>query len=247
MELLRDKVVLVTGASSGIGREAAKHLVTKGATVIACARRFDRLQKLQSEVGDKEHLHIMQVDMRSEENIREMFAKIKEQFAGVDILINNAGVSHRSPLLDGDTELWREMLEVNVLSLCICTREAIQQMQDKQVDGHIVHISSMAAHRVPPGGGVYAATKHAVKALTESLRKELRVSGSNIRITSISPALVKTALMTSYLKNEEASNMFTTTKVLDADDVVAAIIYALTQPPHVQVHDILVRSVHQIT
>ncbi|WP_372366329.1 SDR family NAD(P)-dependent oxidoreductase [Candidatus Uabimicrobium sp. HlEnr_7] len=247
MELLQDKVALVTGASSGIGREIAKDLVAKGCKVVACARRYERLQKLREEVSAPERMDIIKVDMREEQEIHDMFSQIKEKWGGVDILINNAGISHRSALIDGDTKLWSEMLNVNVLALCICTREAIQQMQEKEVDGHVLHVSSMAAHRVPPGGGIYAATKHAVKALTESLRKELRVAGSNIRITSISPALVKTALMSDYLKDKEASNLFSKTKVLDSKDVVSAIIYALTQPPHVQVHDILLRSVHQIT
>ena len=245
MEQLQDKVVIVTGASSGIGRAAAKELVSKGANVVACARRYKQLQKLQNEIDNKEKIKIVETDLSKEDSILSLFSETKKNYGGVDILINNAAVSHKSPLMSGDTELWREMLQVNILGLCICTREAINQMQEKNVDGHIIHISSMAAHRVPPGGGVYAATKHAVKALTESLRKELRIAGSNIRITSISPALVKTALMANYLKNE--GSLFENTKVLDDQDVVSAIIYALSQPPHVQVHDILLRSVHQIT
>jgi NADP-dependent 3-hydroxy acid dehydrogenase YdfG len=107
-----------------------------------------------------------------------LFGAIREKFGGVDVLVNNAGLGHDAPLTSGATDEWREMLELNVLALCICTREAIADMRRRGDDGHVVHVSSLAAHRVPPGSGVYAATKFAVRALTEALRQELRALGS---------------------------------------------------------------------
>ena len=117
--------------------------------------------------------HPVACDLRNESDILRMFAEIETLWGGVDILVNNAGLGHKAPLLSGSTEHWREMLDVNILALCVCTREATRQMHARG-QGHVIHISSMSAHRVPPNSGVYSATKFAVRSLTEGLRQELR-------------------------------------------------------------------------
>ena len=240
-------VALVTGASSGIGREIARRLSREGYRLVLCARRFDRLETLATELksqGTEVLTHPL--DLREAEKIPGLFEAARERFGGVDILINNAGLGRRAPLLSGDTSAWREMLEVNVLGLCVCTREAAADMLARKSDAHTVHVSTMAAHRVPPGSGVYSATKFAVRSLTESLRQELRALGSSIRITSVSPGFVETEFAEVYSgSEEEARAVYSQYPMLQASDIAESVWYAISQPAHVQVHDILMRPTQQ--
>lgn len=246
------RVALVTGASSGIGRATAARLAAEGMRVMACARRREALAALEDEVGRASEegpsgeLATQTTDLRDEAQIRALFAATKERFGGVDVLVNNAGLGHHAPLMSGQSERWREMLEVNVLALCICTREAVQDMQARSVAGHVIHISSMAGHRVPSGSGVYSASKYAVRALTEGLRQELRAAGSPIRVTAISPGYVETEFAAHYHKSEEAAEKtYGRFPVLQSSDLAEAVVYVLSQPPHVQVHDLLMRPTDQ--
>ena len=175
-----------------------------------------------------------------------LFQTIRQQWGGVDVLVNNAGLGHREPLMTGKTEAWREMLDVNVLALCICTREAIKDMSDRNRPGHIIHISSMSGHRVPLYSGVYAASKYAVRALTEGLRQELREAEQNIKISSISPGFVETEFAEKYSKSKErAKEVYSRFPVLQPEDIANAVWYILSQPDYVQVHDILLRPTQQ--
>jgi NADP-dependent 3-hydroxy acid dehydrogenase YdfG len=244
------RVALVTGASSGIGRAVARALCARlGMRVGATARRADRLAQLASELADGPgELLPLPADLRDEGQILALFSTLRQRWGGVDVMVNNAGLGHVAPLIAGETDKWREMLEVNVLALCICTREAVQDMQRRGVDGHVIHLSSMGGHRVPKGSGVYAATKFAVRALTEGLRQELRDRGSPVRVTAISPGLVETEFAAHCFGGEQqAREIYGRFKVLEAGDVAEAVLYALGAPPHVQVHDILVRPTDQST
>lgn len=242
----RDRVALVTGASSGIGRAVAESLARAGMRVAACARRAERLEALRDHIGDAGRLLPIAADLRDESAISAMFDRVRERWGGVDVLVNNAGLGHKAPLVSGDSAHWREMLEVNVLALCICTREAVADMRRRDAAGHVIHISSMASHRVPPGSGVYSATKYAVRSLTEGLRQELRELGSPIRVTAISPGFVETEFAAHYHKSEAAAQAtYGRYPVLQPSDVAAAVTYVLGQPPHVQVHDILMRPTEQ--
>jgi len=240
-------VALVTGASSGIGRAIALRLSQEGYNLVICARRKERLDHLMRELessGTDVLSHT--IDLRDTEGIPELFERARERFGGIDVLINNAGLGKQAPLLSGETEAWREMLEVNVLALCICTREATADMLRRKADGHIIHISSMSAHRVPTGSGVYSATKFAVRSLTESLRQELRAIDAPIRITAISPGFVETEFAEVYSGSAElAKEVYSQYPVLQPTDIADALWYALSQPAHVQVHDILVRPTQQ--
>jgi len=160
--------------------------------------------------------------------------------------VNNAGLGHQSPLVSGRTEHWREMLEVNVLGLCICTREAIQDMRRRGDDGHVIHVSSMSAHRVARGGGVYSATKFAVRSLTEGLRQELRELHSGIRVSALSPGFVETGFAEHYQGRAEAAHeTYSRYPVLQPDDMARAVRWILSEPPHVQIHDVLIRPTQQ--
>ncbi len=240
MQQWKDKVALVTGASSGIGAAVAERLAAEGMKVVVTARRAERLDALDG-VAMR-----LPADLRDVEQIAEVFARTREAFGGVDVMINNAGLARPAPLRTGSTEHFREVLEVHVLALAICTREAIADMERQGVAGHVIHISSMASHRVPPGkGGFYAATKHAVRALTEGLRKELRAEGSDIRVSAISPGFVETEF--SFVENgpEKARENYSRFPCLQSEDIAEAVVYTLGQPPHVQVHDLLMRPTRQ--
>jgi NADP-dependent 3-hydroxy acid dehydrogenase YdfG len=247
MERGRCCTALVTGASSGIGREVALALLADGLRVAICARRRERLDELvAASAAPAERVLALAVDLRQEEQIQALFSAIRQRWGGVDVLVNNAGLGHAEPLVSGDTERWREMLEVNVLALCIATREAIADMRRRDAAGHVVHISSMAAHRVPPGSAVYSATKYAVRSLTEGLRQELRELGSPIRVSAVSPGFVETEFAEHYHKSAEAARTtYSRYKVLEADDIARAVVYLLDQPAHVQIHDLLVRPTDQ--
>ena len=245
MERWRDRVALVTGASSGIGRAVARTLLTAGMRVAACARRVERVEALRDEVPGGDLLPL-RADLRDAAQIGRMFASIRQQWGGVDVVINNAGLGYDAPLVSGDSEQWREMLEVNVLAVAVCTREAVQDMRQRGDDGHVLHIASMSSHRVTPQAGMYAATKHGVAALTEGLRQELRALGSGIRVTAISPGFVETEFAEKSSGSKQAAQaIYSRYKVLEADDIAGAVVWALAQPPHVQIHDILLRPTHQ--
>ena len=243
----RDKTALVTGASSGIGRAIARRLCAEGMKVVCCARRAERLEALRAELeGADGELLPVTADLRDETQILSMFATTRERFGGVDVLINNAGLGHLAPLTSGATEHWREMLELNVLALCICTREAVADMRRRGDFGHVIHISSMSAHRVPTQSGVYSATKFAVRSLTEGLRQELRATGSKIRVTAISPGFVETEFAARWNQRPEAAaETYGRYPVIQSEEIADMVAFALSRPAHVQIHDLLVRPTDQ--
>jgi len=243
--LLAGSSAVVTGASSGIGTETARALAAAGAALTLAARRADRLARLAAELGGE--VAVQPTDMRREEDILRLFAVARERFGGVDILVNNAGLGRAAPLGSAPTELWREMLEVNVLGLAIATREAIRDMERRGVAGHVVHVASMAAHRVPgPESAMYAATKFAVRALTEGLRQELRARESPIRVSAVSPGHVLTEFADVFTGRPGAQAAIDRRfKILEPRDVAEAIVWIVTRPPHMEVHDLLVRPTAQ--
>ncbi|XP_023588440.1 dehydrogenase/reductase SDR family member 11 isoform X2 [Trichechus manatus latirostris] len=211
MERWRDRLALVTGASGGIGAAVARALVQQGLKVVGCARTVSNIEELAAEcksAGYPGTLIPYRCDLSNEEDILSMFSAVRSQHSGVDICINNAGLARPDPLLSGSTSGWKDMFNVNVLALSICTREAYQSMKERKVDdGHIININSMSGHRVVPQSVIhfYSATKYAVTALTEGLRHELREAQTHIRATCLKP-----------------------------EDVAEAVIYVLSTPPHVQ-------------
>ena len=240
------KVALITGASSGIGQAIAKALFDAGYRLVLAARRADRLESFAAELGASSRILVHPTDLRSIPSIQSLFETVRKQWGGVDVLINNAGLGRYAPLTTGDEELWREMLEVNVLGLCVCTREAVKDMRGRGDKGHVINISSMAAHRVPGGSGVYSATKFAVRSLTEGLRLELRAENSKIRIGAISPGFVETEFAEVYHGDpNKAAEAYSRYKVLESKDIAATCLHLLELPEHVQIHDVLVRPTEQ--
>ncbi len=249
MERWRDRVALVTGASSGIGRAVAGALCSDGMKVVVTARREERLLQIAREMEPfGGTLCPVKADLRDDSDIARLFSVVRERFGGVDVLVNNAGLGRRAPLMEGPAEDWREMLDVNVYALCLCTREAVADMRRRGDDGHVIHVSSMGGHRVPQGSGVYAATKFAVRALTESLRQELRAAGSDIRVSAISPGFVETEFAEVFSRDPAAAEAtYGRFPVLQPEDVAEMVRFVLSNPAHVQVHDLLVRPTRQVS
>ncbi|MBX2862866.1 MAG: SDR family NAD(P)-dependent oxidoreductase [Leptolyngbyaceae cyanobacterium MAG.088] len=241
-------VAAITGASSGIGSAIATRLAADGYDLALCARRQQRLTELADTLSQQHGAAVLiqSVDLRDEAQILKWLSAISTRFHRLDVLINNAGLGYKESLTSGTTEKWRETLDVNVIALCICTREAIKLMRELGEDkGHIVHISSMSGHRVP-GSGMYSASKFAVRALTEGLRQELRADSSAIRISSISPGFVETEFAEKYSGSaQQAKQVYGQFPVLQPQDIANAIGYVLSQPDYVQVHDILLRPTQQ--
>ncbi|XP_018614247.1 dehydrogenase/reductase SDR family member 11 [Scleropages formosus] len=255
MERWKGRVALVTGASVGIGAAVARALVQHGMKVVGCARSVDKIEKLAAEcqsAGYQGTLIPYKCDLSSEEEILSMFSAIKTLHQGVDVCINNAGLARPESLLSGKTDGWRTMIDVNILALSICTREAYQSMKERNVDdGHIININSMSGHRVVPSSVVhfYSATKYAVTALTEGLRQELREAKTHIRASCISPGLVETEFaFRLHDKNpEKAAATYESIKCLKAEDIASAVTFVLSVPPHMQIGDIQIRPVEQVS
>ncbi|KAJ8943899.1 hypothetical protein NQ318_019507 [Aromia moschata] len=189
---------------------------------------------------------MLNVDVSKEDDIVRAFAWIKDNLGPVHILVNNAGIACGKRLLDGDSEAWRNIFQVNVLGLCIATREAIKDMKAHNINGHIIHINSILGHQVFnfPGISVYPGSKFAVTALAEVLRLELNSEKSKIKITSISPGLVETDIIPPQMKEtENYKNMIKEKIILPPEDIADGVIYALSTPPHVQIQELTIRPV----
>ncbi|XP_016431972.1 dehydrogenase/reductase SDR family member 11-like [Sinocyclocheilus rhinocerous] len=255
MDRWRGRVALVTGASVGIGAAIAKSLVQHGMKVVGCARNVEQIEKLAAECvssGFSGTLIPYKCDLSVQDDMLSMFSWIKVQHQGIDVCINNAGLALPEPLLSGKTSGWRTMMDVNVIALSVCGREAYQSMKERKVDdGHIININGMCGHRVLHNADLhfYTATKYAVTALTEGLRQELREAKTHIRATSISPGLVETELTYRLFSQnpEKAAATYKSIKCLQAVDIANAVLYVLSAPDHVQIGDIQMRPVEQLT
>lgn len=226
-------VAIVTGASSGIGEATARALSEVGFSVALAARREDRLQKLSSELG--EHTIVIPTDISDAAACEALVARTIERFGRLDILVNNAAVGYHKTISEGEPEEWRMMFESNVLGTLYTTRVAARQMLE-QGSGHVVFVSSVGGRRVSnPRAAVYSATKHAITAICEGLRMD--VSPRGVRVTAVEPGGVQTEFIQNYRELEY--------EPLQPRDVAAAILYAITQPAHVNVNEILVRPVGQ--
>lgn len=227
---LQGKTILVTGASSGIGRATALALHAAGASVHGTSRQRDRVP-----------MEIVRhsCDLLSEKKIARLFHKLPP----LDAVINCAGKAYLSPITDGNPVEWETMWRVNVHGLALCCQHAVRILNEH---GTLINVSSMSGWRVPPSGGFYAPTKFAVRAITEALRSELRGKGSSLRVGSISPGFVDTPLLNDYFKGrEDQLNKQKQTKMLTAEEVARSILHMLTTPSHVEIGDIQLRGVAQ--
>jgi len=244
---LAGKVAFVTGASSGIGEATAIALAEDGAHVAVLARRAERLEQVVKRIKDagSEALQLV-ADVTNEGQLRSAIRQAKETFGHIDILVNNAGVMLLHQIEGVDTGEWRQMLNLNVLAVMLACHEILPIMK-AQGGGHIVNISSVAGRQVKAGYSGYNASKWALGAFSESLRQE--VTRQHIRVTVIEPGMVATELRQHISDPEvrkaqqEAEHSITP---LRGEDIAAAIVFALTQPEHVSINELLIRPTEQV-
>ena len=238
-----DRVTVVTGASSGIGEATARGLREAGFFVVLGARREDRLMAVARELGGRG----LPLDVRDLASIDAFTAAIAAEYGQVEILINNAGLAAGlQPLAQGNDDDWVQMMETNVLGLLRVTRAMLPLLR-RAPRAHIVNLGSVAGFEVYPGGVGYTASKHAVRAITKTLRLELM--GEPIRVTEIEPGMVETEFSLVRFKGdrEKASNVYQGMQPLTGADIADCIVWVVTRPPHVNVDEMVVRPIAQAT
>ena len=248
MVSLQKKVVLITGASSGIGRATAKAFAAQGAKLLLCARRTDRLTALAEELsmlGTGSEVLPFTLDVRDSGAVRKMLADLPEEWKAVEVLVNNAGLSRGlSKVYEDDPRNWDEMIDTNVKALLHVTQAVVPSMIERG-SGHVISLGSTAGYQTYAGGAVYCATKAAEKAIMEGLRIDL--IGKPVRATSIDPGMVETEFSEVRFRGdtEKAASVYANLRPLQPEDVADAIVWAATRPLHVNVHSIVMTTIDQ--
>ena len=233
------KTVLITGATSGIGKATAYELAKKNFRLVLCGRRKNRLIEIEKELSALTQVTSLCFDVREQEIIEQRLSSLPEDFCQIDVLINNAGNAHGlDPVETGVIDDWDAMMDINVKGLLYVSRAIIPQMTARK-SGHIINIGSSAGKEVYPKGAVYCASKHAVVALTTGMRMDLNPYG--IKVTSINPGLVETEFSKVRFKGgKQADNVYKGYKALQAEDIAEIIAFAISRPVHVTIADLLV-------
>ncbi|MDY0011435.1 MAG: SDR family oxidoreductase [Rhodocyclaceae bacterium] len=240
MNSIEGKVVLITGASSGIGETTARRLGAMGANLALAARRADRLAALAAEIGPQ--VIWAATDVTRLADVEAIAEAARQRFGGIDVLINNAGIMPISPLAAGRVEDWHRMVDVNIKGVLHGIHAVLAGML-AQGSGHVINISSVAGHLVGPGSSVYSGTKFAVRAISEGLRQECV---GKLRVTTICPGLVESELAASITTPAIRERVEKTYEgAISAEAIADAIVYALGQPPEVAVNEIIVRPLSQ--
>ncbi len=239
---IKNKTILITGASSGIGKECASLLAKNGANIILVARRENKLKELAAKLKtnfDTKCL-VLPLDIQDHTAIEQAFANLNPAWSNIDVLINNAGLAlGKEKLQDTKKEDWTTMFSTNVNGLLSVTQKILPGMIEKN-SGHIINIGSIAGHEVYQGGSVYCATKHAVRALTKGLKIDL--SGTDIRVSSIDPGMVETDFsLVRFNQDQKAANaVYENLTPLTPIDIAEIILFAVTRPKHVNISELLV-------
>lgn len=243
MQGIQDKVVVITGASSGLGEAAARRLAEGGAKLVLGARRLDRLKALAAELKLAEGA-VLRTDVTDRLQVQHLVDQAVKLHGRVDVLINNAGLMPHSMLEMGKVDDWDRMIDVNIKGVLYGIAAALPHMRD-QKSGHIINVSSVAGHKVGPGGAVYSATKHAVRVISEGLRQE--VKPYNIRTTVISPGAVATELPNSVTDPQQAERVkvLYNNVAIPAESFASMVAFAMSQPDNVDVNEILYRPTAQ--
>jgi NADP-dependent 3-hydroxy acid dehydrogenase YdfG len=242
---IKGKVVVITGASSGLGAATARLLSAEGAIVVLGARRVERLKSLADELTAKGGKALaIATDVTDREQVKKLVDAAVQKFGRIDVMINNAGLMPSSPLERLKIDDWDRAIDVNIKGVLYGIAAALPYMKQQKA-GHIINVSSVAGHKVTPNGAVYCATKHAVRALSEGLRTE--VKPYNIRTTIISPGAVATELPDSITEPDIAERMhkFYKDVAIPADSFARAVAFAMSQPEDMDVNEILFRPTRQ--
>jgi 3-hydroxy acid dehydrogenase/malonic semialdehyde reductase len=236
--MLIDKTVLITGASSGIGRSCARAFAEAGARLLLCARRAQRLQELAAEL--KSECATFVLDVRDREATEAAIAGLPPPWQAIDVLVNNAGLAAGlAPLREGDVDDWDRMIDTNVRGLLNVTRPVTRGMVERG-SGHVINIGSIAGHEAYPGGTVYCATKAAVATITAGLRMDLL--GTGVRVSTVDPGLVETefSIVRFHGDHDRAATVYEGLTPLTPDDIAETIIWITDRPAHVQIAEVVI-------
>ncbi|HDE5220028.1 TPA: SDR family oxidoreductase [Staphylococcus aureus] len=231
MTVLTDKVAVVTGAGSGIGEAIATLLHEEGAKVVLAGRNKEKLQNVANQLS-QDSVKVVPTDVTNKEEVDELIKIAQQTFGGLDIVINSAGQMLSSKITDYQVDEWDSMIDVNIKGTLYTAQAALPTMLE-QSSGHLINIASISGFEVTESSTIYSATKAAVHTITQGLEKELAKTG--VKVTSISPGMVDTAITAAYNPTDR--------KKLEPQDIAEAVLYALTQPKHVNVNEITVRPV----
>uniref|UniRef100_T1PMM5 Short chain dehydrogenase n=1 Tax=Musca domestica TaxID=7370 RepID=T1PMM5_MUSDO len=242
MDRWRNKVAVVTGASSGIGAAIVKDLLENGLQVVGLARRPERVTDILKTVPPAKHgnLIALRCDVSDVQSVNKAFDTIIAKFGGIDILINNAGAFTLGQLATMELASVQNILQVNVVALVACTQRAFKSMKERNFDGHVILINSTLGHRIPMVGqgpapfNIYPCSKFAVTAMTEVYRQEFMGLGTKIKVTSISPGQTDTDIVPDDFRRGQT--------MLQAKDVAECVHFAIATPPHVQIHELTVQA-----
>jgi len=245
---LSNKIVFITGASSGIGRATAKAFAEQGARLLLCARRIDRLTDLAGELSTMAadpDVFTFRLDVRDPVAVNETLANLPNEWRAIDVLVNNAGLGRGlAKLQDDDPQNWEEMIDTNVKGLLYVTRAIVPGMLARGA-GHVINMGSTAGYQTYANGAVYCATKAAEKSISEGLKIDL--IGTPVRVTSVDAGMVETEFSEVRFRGdkERAAKVYQNITPLQPEDVADAIVWAATRPAHVNIHNILMTTIDQ--
>ena len=247
MTSLKGKVVLITGASSGIGRATAYAFAAQGAKLLLCARRLDLLMEMEAQLmaAGAAAVLLFQLDVRDRDQVQKTLAGLPSEWSNIEVLVNNAGLSRGMTKVYEDTsENWDEMIDTNMKGLLYCTRAVVPGMVSRGA-GHVINLGSTAGHMTYANGAVYCATKAAEAALSQGLKLDLM--GTPVRVTSVDPGMVETDFSRVRFRGDEekASKIYERITPLTPEDVAEAILWAATRPAHVNIHTIIMTTIDQ--
>ena len=247
MVSVQENIVLITGASSGIGAACARVFAQAGAKLILAARRQERLDQLSDELSRDfaSPIHLLQLDVCDRSSVESALSTLPASWSSVDILINNAGLSRGlDKLYEGSFQDWEEMIDTNIKGLLYLTRFVVPGMVNRG-RGHVVNLGSVAGHQTYPSGNVYCATKAAVRVISEGLKQDLL--GTSVRVSSVDPGLVETEFSQVRFRDdtERAKRVYQGLTPLTPADVADVVFFCVTRPPHVNISEVLLMPTDQ--
>jgi 3-hydroxy acid dehydrogenase/malonic semialdehyde reductase len=247
MTSIQNQIVLITGASSGIGAACARSFAAAGAKLILAARRLDRLEELADQLTKAYAvpIHVVALDVSDRPQVESTLQSLPPDWQNIDILVNNAGLSRGlDKLHEGDIQDWEEMIDTNVKGLLYVTRAVLPGMVSRN-RGHVLNLGSIAGHQTYPGGNVYCASKAAVRALSEGLKMDLL--GTAVRISSVDPGMVETEFsqVRFHGDTERAGKVYQGVTPLSAEDIADVVLFCATRPSHVNINEVILMPVDQ--
>ncbi len=247
MASLKGKTVLITGASSGIGKAIAIAFAKEGCRLLLCARRLEKLESIQDDLllTGAQSAHLFSLDVRNRQAVEAAISSLPADSRDIDVVVNNAGLSRGlAKAYEDDPENWEEMIDTNVKGLLYVTRAVVPAMVARG-SGHVINLGSTAGYMTYPNGAVYCATKAAEKVISEGLKIDLM--GTPVRVTSVDPGMVETNFSTVRFRGDEekAAKVYQNITPLQPEDVAEAIVWAASRPAHVNIHNILMTTIDQ--